>query len=163
MFWKLSATCLALVSTSGFGQAPISATADGFPELRPRATLIAILKALDSTIADPRSVTDVILCPATRVKYYRARELRPESWYVAFSMNTRSPDGGYTGRTMYGASFKAGRPAKIYKTQMENDEGFNYLINNATRKQMKDCPAVSNEQLRELLGASDRRTVDISR
>lgn len=162
MSWRLSTACLAFVATSGFGQQTVSA-AGAFPELRPRATPIAILKALDSAIADPRSVRGVILCPATRVKYSKAGAPRPESWYVAFSMNSRSSDGGYAGRTMYGAVFKADRLPQIAKAQMENDEGLNQLINNAIRKQMKDCPAVSNEQLGELLGASDRRTVDVSR
>jgi len=161
MVRRWSTACLAFVATSGLGQQTVSA-ADAFPELRPRATLIAILKALDTTIADPRSVRDVILCPATRVKYSKAGPPRPISWYVAFSMNTRSPDGGYEGRTMYGAVFKGDRVPQIAKAQMENDEGLNHLINNAIRKQMKDCPAVSNEQLGELLGASDRPTVDVS-
>ena len=89
MLLKLSAASLTLVSTVGFAQAPISAV-DIFPELTPRATLIAILKALDSTIADPRSVTDVILCPATRIKYSKTGDRRPASWYVAFSMNARA-------------------------------------------------------------------------
>jgi hypothetical protein len=161
--WKWSAVCLIVVTASALAQAPSPAGADPLSELRPRALLIAILKALESTIADPRSVTDVVLCPATKVKYSKGGDRRPESWYVAFSMNSRSLGGGYAGRTMYGASFKAGKAPKIYKTQIDNDEGFNLLINNATRKQMKDCPAVSNEQLAELLGTSDRPTVDISR
>ncbi len=161
MFRTLSAASLALVSASALGQATFPG-ADSFPELRPRATLIAILKALDSTIGDPRSVTDVILCPASRVKFSKGQNPQPEKWYVAFSMNARSLAGGYVGRTMYGAIFKAGRPPQIAKAQMENDEGLNSLINNAIRKQMKDCPAVSNEQLSALLGASDRPVVDVS-
>lgn len=160
--WRLSTACLIFVATSAFGQTTVSG-ADAFPELQPRATLIAIVKSLDSTIADPRSVRDVILCPATRIKYSKIGIRRPESWYVAFSMNVRSSYGGYAGRTMYGAVFKADRLPRIAKAQIDNDEGINHLINNAIRKQMKDCPAVSNEQLEELLGASDRPTVDVSR
>ena len=162
MLRKLSAASLALVSTVGSAQAPISAV-DIFPELTPRATLIAILKALDSTVADPRSVTDVILCPATRIKYSKTGDRRPASWYVAFSMNARSPAGGYVGRTMYGALFKAGRLPQVAKAQMETDEGLNRLINDAIRKQMRDCPVVSNDQLVALLWTSNRATVDVSR
>lgn len=162
MFSKTIGMCLALASTGAVSQAPNPASAvPQFPELTPRATLVSIIKALDSTIADPRSISDVVLCPPTRIRFSK-RDGRPESWYVAFSMNARTADGGYGGRVMYGATFKTGRPTKIYRTQANTDEGFDHLINNAIRKQMKDCPAVSNEQLSTLIGASDRPTVDVS-
>lgn len=163
MFLKIAGSCLALLSSTLMSQTPSPGSPDPFPELTPRASLIAILKGLDSTIADPRSVTDVILCPATRVKYSKAGDGRPESWYVAFSMNARTAAGGYMGRTMYGAVFKAGRPPRIARAQMNTDEGFDHIINSAIAKQMKDCPSVSNEQLSALLGSSDRPVVDVSR
>lgn len=131
-----------------------------FPELRPRAVLVEILKALDTSIADPRSVTDVVLCPPARIKL--GKDGRPHSWYVAFSMNARTADGGYGGRVMYGAIFKRGRPTRVVRTQMATDEGIDHLINASIRKQMANCPAVPNDQLRELVGATDRPLVDVS-
>jgi len=136
------------------------ASVEQFTELRPRAVLIELLKALDTSIADPRSVTDVVLCPPTRIKV--RKDGRPHSWYVAFSMNSRTADGGFGGRVMYGGIFKAGRPARIVRTQMPTDEGIDHLINASIRKQMANCPAVPNNQLRELVGATDRPLVDVS-
>jgi hypothetical protein len=148
---------LAAAAASGPGA---QASVDQFPELRPRAVLVGILKALDTSIADPRSITDVVLCPAARIKL--GRDGRPHSWYVAFSMNSRTVDGGYGGRVMYAGIFKAGRPVRIARTQMATDEGIDHLINASIRKQMANCPAVPNDQLRELLEATDRPLVDVS-
>lgn len=125
--------------------------------------MLGIIKGLDSTIADPRSISDVVLCPATRIKLSRSGNQQPQSWYVAFSMNSRTAGGGFGGRVMYGAVFNSGKVPKIYRTQTPTDEGFDKLINDAVRKQMKDCPSVSNEQLSALIGTTDRPTVDISR
>ena len=133
-----------------------------FPELTPRAIMLGIIKGLDGTIADPRSIADVVLCPATKIKLSRGGDPRPQSWYVAFSMNSRTTSGGFGGRVMYAALFKNGKVPEIVRTQMPTDEGFDRLINNATQKQMKDCPSVPNDQLEAMLGATDRPTVDIS-
>lgn len=134
-----------------------------YPELAPRAIMIGIIKGLDGSIADPRSISDVVLCPATKIKLSRNGEPQPQSWYVAFSMNSRTSSGGFGGRVMYGAIFRRGKLPEIVRTQMPTDDGFDRLINNATQKQMKDCPSVSNEQLAALVGANDRPLVDVSK
>ena len=134
-----------------------------FQELSPRAIMIEIIKGLDGSIADPRSISDVVLCPATRIKLSKTGEPQPQSWYVAFSMNSRTVSGGFGGRVMYAALFKRGKVPELIRTQMPTDDGFDRLINNATQKQMKDCPTVSNEQLAVLVGATDRPVVDLSK
>lgn len=147
---------LAAVATSS---APGSQSTVEHPELRPRAVLIEILAALPKVVPDPRSATDFILCPATRIKL--APDGKPKSWYVAFCMNYRTSAGGYAGQTMYGAIFRAGKPVQVLRAQAP-DEGFDKLINDAVRKQMRDCPAVSNDQLAQIQKAGDRPVVDLS-
>ena len=124
MIAKVLSALILVASSSLFAQA---VPTELLPELKPRASLIGILKALDATIADPRSVTDIVLCPATRVKFDKAG--RPNAKQVHFSMNSKSADGGYTGRTMFMAIFRDGNRTEILKTQLETDEGINKLIN----------------------------------
>ena len=137
----------------------------GYPEFAPRAILIEIIKGMDAAtdgvVPDPRSMSDVILCPPTKIKYSKA-DGRPEKWYVAFSMNSRTRDGGYSGRIMYGAVFRRGKLPEVLRIQAKTDEAFDHLFNQMIAKTMKDCPLVPNEQLSALIGASDRPTVDVS-
>lgn len=161
MFQRLCLSILLGVGTLTASAASAQSSVDLPQELGPRALLLGIMKALDTTVADPRSVTDVVLCPATRVRY--GADGRPQSWYVAFSMNARTAAGGFAGHTMYGAAFRVGRRTMMIRAQAATDDGFDRLINNAIRKQMRDCPRVPNDQLADLVGASDRPTVDVSR
>lgn len=157
-------TALWLTSSAAPAQAQAPA-GSGFPEFSPRAILIAIIKgmdaAIDGTVPDPRSMSDVILCPPTKIKYSKA-DGRPEKWYVAFSMNSRTREGGYSGRIMYGAVFRRDRLPQVLRIQAKTDEAFDHLFNQMIAKTMKDCPMVPNDQLSALIGTSDRPTVDVS-
>lgn len=136
-----------------------------FAEFAPRALLIAIIKgmdaAIDGTVPDPRSMSDVVLCPPTKIKYSKT-DGRPEKWYVAFSMNSRTRDGGYSGRIMYGAVFRRDRLPEVTRVQAKTDQDFDHLFNQMIARTMKDCPIVPNDQLAALVGASDRPAVDVS-
>jgi hypothetical protein len=164
LFGRIIGGSLVLAASAAHAQAPTQA-ASSFPEFAPRAILIAIIKgmnaAIDGTVPDPRSMSDVILCPPTKIKYSKA-DGRPEKWYVAFSMNSRTRDGGYSGRIMYGALFRRDRLPEVLRIQAKTDEAFDHLFNQMIAKTMKDCPIVPNEQLSALIGASDRPTVDVS-
>jgi hypothetical protein len=164
LFGRIVAAGLVLAASAAHSQAQ-TPVEGGYPEFAPRAILVAIIKgmnaAIDGTVPDPRSMSDVILCPPTHIKYSKS-DGRPEKWYVAFSMNSRTRDGGYSGRIMYGAVFRRGRLPEVTRTQAKTDEAFDHLFNQMIAKTMKDCPIVPNEQLSALMGASDRPTVDVS-
>lgn len=155
-----SASLVAILTAAAITSPEAPPAPREFPELRPRAALIGILEALPRVIPDPRSATDFILCPATRLKL--GPDGKPKSWYVAFSINARTSAGGYAGQTMYGAAFKVGKPVQVFRAQAATDEGLDKLINDAVRKQMKDCPAVPNDQLAKLQQETGRPTVDLS-
>jgi hypothetical protein len=166
MFRAAAIVCVASLSTAFAAQAqrqPVSP--DAFPELKPRAILIAIIKGInasvDGTVPNPKSMSDMILCPPTRIKYSSA-DGRPEKWYVSFSMNSRTSAGGYSGRIMYGAVFRRDRLPEISRVQIMSADAFDQLINKAIERQMKDCPLVPNDQLAALTGSTDRPIVDVS-
>jgi len=124
------------------------ALAATYPELAPERLLPPLLGELRRTLRDPRSITDFVLCPPTKIKYEGGRPVR---WAVLFSLNARNAYGGYAGVTMYAAVFRPGKRVNVSQTQLAGTDGLDGLINNAIAKKMRDCPFVPDAEIQRLL------------
>ncbi len=122
---------------------------NAYPELAPDVLLPPIIAELKRTLKDPRSVRDLVLCPATKVKLENGRPVR---WSVLISFNAKNSYGAYEGSKFFGAVFRNGRlSGRLVATQFGSDDGLEGLINAAVARKMANCPTVSDEKLQQLL------------
>lgn len=139
---------VALLLASGTAQAETPPSAAAYPEMAQDAILPPLVAALRQTLRDPRSITDMVLCPPTNIKM---KDGRPVRWAVLFSLNAKNAYGGYTGVTMYSGIFRPGKAVDISVSQMAGNEGFDRLINQAIAKKLIGCPRIPDAEIQQLL------------
>lgn len=100
--------------------------------------LPALLTRLRLSVPDARSITDLQVCPATRVSDDGASG----TTMIAFN-RPREP------RRYYRAVFKAGAYAEVNDSGIEGgSDGLARLASSAMEKRMADCPFIAPAQLR---------------
>jgi hypothetical protein len=150
-FGALAALTLFATSTS-YGQertsAPMPAGYDD-PGPPPEDVLAKVVARLRTTLSDPYSIRDLTLCPLDRGEAFYSVRWHRAQWTVRFTLNSRNSHGGYTGSTMYTATFEDGEVTEVRQfTPLD-------LITPAQNARLIEmaqaCPRVPDAEIQRLL------------
>jgi hypothetical protein len=129
----------------------VDVVASDWPELRPDALLPPIVAELKRTLKDPYSIRDLVICAPRKASF---EDGRPQAWGLMVSLSAKNSYGAYEGTSIYYARFAHGRLVGVTSLLFARDEGLEGLANASTRRQVADCPSVSDELVQKLLKGS---------
>jgi len=117
------------------------------PGIKPTDYLPAIMADLRSSLKDPDSARDFVLCdPRIRKAFkYPSGKWNPAYWAVEFSLNAKNSYGGYTGSRAFTASFDNGELAKVWSSDLGP------RLNAKILAGLKDCPRIADAEFRQMM------------
>lgn len=122
------------------------------PGPKPDNILPAIVGKLRTTLRDPSSVRDFVLCEPQVSKPFKypgnGNQWERAHWTVYFALNAKNAYGGYTGPRAYTAKYENGTLSDVYSPNMGRELDAKML------ELTRGCPHISETVVQEMLEAA---------